>query len=67
MSTPAIGDLVTGRWTSSFAELMVVPAEYAVVVPPGLSEAAGIGERAKPDGFVKALIVMTLDGGGVVT
>ena len=23
--------------------------------------------RAKPDGFVKALIVMTLDGGGVVT
>ena len=42
--TIAIGDTVTGRWAESFAELIVVPAEYAVVVPPGLSYEAGIGE-----------------------
>ncbi|WP_165949117.1 alcohol dehydrogenase catalytic domain-containing protein [Kribbella turkmenica] len=40
----AIGNLVTGRWTASFTELIVVPAEYAVVVPPGLGYEAGIGE-----------------------
>ena len=40
----AIGDLVTGRLADSFAELIVVPAEDAVVVPPGLSFEAGIGE-----------------------
>jgi L-iditol 2-dehydrogenase len=42
--TIAIDDTVTGRWAESFAELIVVPAEYAVVVPPGLSYEAGIGE-----------------------
>jgi L-iditol 2-dehydrogenase len=40
----AVGDLVTGRWAASFTELIVVPAEYAVVVPPGLGYEAGVGE-----------------------
>jgi L-iditol 2-dehydrogenase len=44
VDTIAIGDVVTGRWTASFAELVVVAVEYAVVVPPGLSCQAGIGE-----------------------
>ena len=61
VDAPAIGDLVTGRWGSSFAELMVVLAEYAVVVPPGLSEAAGIGE---PLGcIVEALCRARIDTG----
>ncbi|MGY4769069.1 alcohol dehydrogenase catalytic domain-containing protein [Kribbella sp. CWNU-51] len=44
VETIAIGDVVTGRLTDSFAELIVVPAEDAVVVPAGLSVEAGIGE-----------------------
>ncbi|TCM37262.1 alcohol dehydrogenase catalytic domain-containing protein [Kribbella sp. VKM Ac-2568] len=44
VDTVAIGDVVTGRLTASFAELIVAPAEYAVVVPPGLEYEAGIGE-----------------------
>jgi L-iditol 2-dehydrogenase len=44
VDTIAIGDIVTGRLSDSFAELIVVPAEDAVVVPPGLSYEAGIGE-----------------------
>jgi L-iditol 2-dehydrogenase len=44
VDTIAIGDVVTGPLTASFAELIVVPAEYAVVVPPGLRYEAGIGE-----------------------
>ncbi|MEV4264233.1 alcohol dehydrogenase catalytic domain-containing protein [Kribbella sp. NPDC049584] len=40
----ATGDLVTGRWTESFADLVVVRAEYSVVVPPALPYVAGIGE-----------------------
>lgn len=40
----SVGDLVTGRLTSSFAELIVAPAEFAVAVPPGLPYEAGIGE-----------------------
>ena len=61
VDTIAIGDVVTGRWTASFAELIVVPAEYAVVVPPGLSYEAGIGE---PLGcIVEALRRARLDTG----
>ncbi|MFG1813595.1 alcohol dehydrogenase catalytic domain-containing protein [Kribbella sp. NPDC049174] len=61
VGTIAIGDIVTGRWTESFTELIVVPAEYAVVVPPGLSYEAGIGE---PLGcIVEALRRARLDAG----
>ncbi|MBO0870294.1 MAG: alcohol dehydrogenase catalytic domain-containing protein [Micromonosporaceae bacterium] len=42
--TPAVGDLVTGRLGSSFAELVVARAQDAVPVPPGLSPAAAVGE-----------------------
>jgi L-iditol 2-dehydrogenase len=38
------GDLVTGRLTQSFADVIVAPAADAVPLPPGLSYEAGIGE-----------------------
>jgi L-iditol 2-dehydrogenase len=42
--TPAVGDLVTGRLGSSFAELVVARAQDAVPVPPDLGPTAAIGE-----------------------
>ena len=44
VETLSVGDVVTSRLTSSFAELIVAPAEYAVAVPPGLPYEVGIGE-----------------------
>jgi L-iditol 2-dehydrogenase len=44
VEAPAVGDLVTGRFPRSFADLVVARADDAVVVPPGLPIESAIGE-----------------------
>lgn len=61
VDTFSVGDMVTGRLSNSFAELIVAPAEYAVAVPPGLPYEVGIGE---PLGcIVEAMRRARLDAG----
>jgi L-iditol 2-dehydrogenase len=61
VSAVVVGDIVTGRLSRSFAELMIAAAHDIVVVPPGLSLEAGLGE---PLGcIVEALRRARLDTG----
>jgi len=44
VDVPTVGDMVTGRFDRSFADVIIASAEDAVIVPPGLPVESAIGE-----------------------